>query len=106
MEIKRCYNCKFWALQDSGYSNWTVMETNVHCLKKKFESIEESYSWKSNANNPENDHEFYKQAESCDEYKKECGVQINLDVDGDTTIEDFKEDAEVYEAAVAYFEVV
>lgn len=42
--MNRCYNCKFWAIQDSGYSNYTVTETTVHCMKKHFEPVEESYS--------------------------------------------------------------
>lgn len=102
MSLKRCYNCKFWATQDSGYSNWTVMETYVHCLKSKFEPIEESYSWKQDNKNPENDHEFFKQAETCPEFKQETGTQVALDVDGEATIEDFKEDNEVYKAAKSY----
>lgn len=44
MKAKRCYNCKFWATEDIGYSNWTVMETQIHCLKKKFDPIEKSNS--------------------------------------------------------------
>jgi hypothetical protein len=101
-KMNRCYNCKFWATQDSGYSNYTVSETEVHCLKKHFEPIEESYSWKQSNKNPENDHEFFKQAEKCEDFVQETGTQICLDVDGDTTIEDFKEDNEVYQAAVDY----
>lgn len=102
MSQKRCYNCKFWATEDSGYSNYTVEETKVHCLKKKFEPIEESYSWEQNTKSPENDHEFFKQAESCPEFTIESGMQIRLDVDGEITIEDFKDDAELYDAAKAY----
>lgn len=102
MLLKRCYNCKFWATQDEGYSNWTVTETNVHCLKSKFDPIEESYSWKKDNAKPENDHEFFKQAENCDEFKQEEGIQISFDVDGETTIEDFKGDEEVYQAAKEY----
>lgn len=98
----RCYNCKFWATRDSGYSNWTVMETEVHCLKNHFEPTEESYSWRQDSKNPENDADFFKQAEKCPVYKKEEGQQITLDVDGDVTIEDYKSDQELYDAAVAY----
>lgn len=101
--MERCYNCKFWATQDSGYSNYTVTETYVHCLKKRFELIEESYSWKMDSKNPENDHDFFKQAESCADFRQEAGVQVALDVDGEVTIEDFKNDSEVYEAAKLYF---
>ena len=101
-DLKRCYNCKFWATADQGYSNWTVTETEVNCLKKHFDPIEESYSWRSSSKEPENDHEFFKQAENCPDFKQETGTQISLDVDGETTIDDFKDDMEVYEAAKAY----
>lgn len=100
--MNRCYNCKFWATQDRGYSNFTVLETQVNCLKKHFEPIDESYSWSQDIRNPENDHDFFKQAEKCEDFAQETGTQICLDVEGDLTIEDFKEDNEVYTAAVAY----
>jgi hypothetical protein len=100
MEYKRCYDCKFWATVDSGYSNYTVTETTVHCLKKHFEPVEESYSWTYGGKNPENDHEFFRQAEKCDDFIK--GESISLDVDGEVTIEDYKEDDELYQAAVEY----
>lgn len=100
--VNRCYNCKFWATVDYGYSNYTVIETIVHCLKNHFEPIKESYSWKIDNREPENDHEFFKQAVKCNEFVKESGTQINLDVDGKITVEDFKEDLEVYNAAIDY----
>jgi hypothetical protein len=78
------------------------METYVHCLKNKFKSIEESYSWKQSSKEPENDAPFFKQAENCPDFKQEEGMQISLDFDGEVTIEDFKEDNEVYEAAKSY----
>lgn len=98
----RCYNCKFWATVDSGYSNYTVLETTVHCLKSCFKPIEESYSWREDKNNPENDSEFFKKAENCIHFVREAGVQIQLDVEGDVSIEDCKEDDEVYQAAINY----
>lgn len=100
--MNRCYNCKFWATHDYGYSNYTVTETEVNCLKKHFEPVEESYSWKTDRGNPENDDEFFKQAEKCEDFVHETGTQISLDVDGEITIEDFKEDNEVYQAAIDY----
>lgn len=96
METKRCPNCKFFATEDQGYSNYTVTETEVHCIKKHFDPIEESYSW------AKEEPAFFKQAETCPDFKQETGVQIALDVDGEVTIEDFKDDMEVYEAALAY----
>ena len=101
-ELNRCYNCKFWATKDEGYSNYTVTETVVHCLKKHFQPTKESYSWEMDDKNPINDNIFFKQAENCIDFKKQSGVQIRLDVDGDENIEDFKGDLEVYEAAKQY----
>lgn len=53
--------------------------------------------------NPESDDDFFKQAEKCPDFIQSIGTQISLDVDGDTTIEDYKEDPEVYEVAKKYF---
>jgi hypothetical protein len=99
MKEKICPNCKFFATQDSdsGYSNWSVTETEVHCMKKHFEPIEESYSWHKHPP------KFFKLAESCIDYREESGTQLTLDVDGETTIEDFKSDDDVYQAAIEYF---
>lgn len=95
--MNRCYNCKFWLTQDFGYSNYTCLSTDVHCLKDHFEPLEESYSWEICSNDPEKDHEFFKQAEKCPDYKE--GEGIRLDVDGYTTIEEWKEDEELYNLA-------
>lgn len=98
--MNRCYNCKFFARQDTGYSNWTVEGTDISCLKNHFETTEESYSWVRNEKKPENDSTFFKQAETCQDYK--LGNGLCLDVDGETTIEDYKEDEELYQAAKEY----
>jgi hypothetical protein len=63
----RCYNCKFWCTKDTGYSNWTVEETIVHCLKEHFEPVEESYSWKRT--DDESCDDFFKKAETCKDFK-------------------------------------
>lgn len=97
----RCYNCKFFAKVDSGYSNYTVTETTIHCLKKHFKPTEESYSWVDHHDSTK-DHEFFKRAITCEDFKHETGIQIELDVDGTITIEDFSDDEEVYDAAKEY----
>jgi hypothetical protein len=101
--IPRCYNCKFFATSDTGYSNWTVMGADIDCLKKHFETTEESYSWKQGQKNPDEDSEFFKRAESCQDYVKEIGTQIHLDVDRETKLSEFKDDPEVYAAALEFF---
>lgn len=31
--IKKCTQCDHCVLEDTGYSNWTVMGTELHCLE-------------------------------------------------------------------------
>ena len=97
----RCYNCKFFAFQDTGYSNYTVMGTGIYCLKKHFEYTEESYSWRD-TNDSTKDHEFFKRAETCEDFLQETGVQAQFDVDGEVSNEDFKEDEDVYNALIEF----
>lgn len=70
------------------------METYMSCLYDKFEETEESYSYGSESGGTE-DHEFWKQAEACPHFKDGNGA--HFDVDGDTTIEDYKDDPELYQ---------
>lgn len=98
--MNRCYNCKFYCQQDEGYSNYTVENVTISCLKNHFQPVEESYSWERNMEHPENDHEFFKQAENCGNYKY-SDKSTWFDVDGEITIEDYKEDPELYEALKA-----
>ena len=100
MTKNRCYNCKFFACQDTGYSNWTVEETEIYCLKKHFNAIPESYSWR-NRDDIEKDNDLFKKAETCQDYKF-SETQAWFDVDGETTNEDYKDDKELYEAILAY----
>ncbi|MHB8846475.1 MAG: hypothetical protein ACYC7L_17205 [Nitrospirota bacterium] len=101
---KRCFNCRYFATQDEGYSNYTVENTVVHCMKKLNPAfpMDESYSWNDENSNTK-DHEIVKFAETCSGYVY-SDTQIRLDVDGDDTIEDVKADAELYEVARLYFE--
>jgi hypothetical protein len=92
-----------FASKDNGYSNWTVLDTTVSCMKGHFEETEESYSWKQNEKNPEDDSEFFKRAETCPDYIKETGTQVHLDVDGYTKLSEYKDDPEVYAAALSFF---
>jgi len=99
-EYKRCYDCKFFATVYSGDSNWEIDETIVHCLKKQFKPQEKPYSWPYVFTDPEQDPDFLRQAEKCEHYKK--GVKMVLDVEGETTIEYYKYDEELYNAAIEY----
>lgn len=95
MDKKRCNNCKFFMTQDTGYSNYTVMETTVDCIKKanQYFPCDESYSWEYE---PKKEFKELQVAENCSHYKK--GEGIHFDVDGEITIEDYKNDTELVEA--------
>ena len=74
--MKRCCTtCKFCLLADSGYSNYTVLETMVHCLRKLNPKLpaEDSYG--------NEDHAVNKFAETCDSYV--AAKPLHLDVDGE-----------------------
>jgi len=80
---------------DYGYSNYTVLETEVDCLKNNnsYFPCEESYSWRLE-NSP--DYKQLQVAENCQYYKE--GEGIYFDVDGYTTIDDYKDDLELIDA--------
>jgi hypothetical protein len=90
--IMNCQDCKFLSSQDDGYSNWTVTNTVVSCLKGKFKDIEDSYTWEEK--------KFYDQFNNCEHFKEGCGP--TFDVDGEITIEDYKDDEEVYQLLVKH----
>jgi hypothetical protein len=87
-----CNDCKFLCSEDAGYSNWTVTNTEVSCLKGKFKHIEDSYSWEAK--------KFYDQFNNCEHFKE--GTGPSFDVDGEITIEDYKDDEEVYQLLVKH----
>ncbi len=94
----RCNNCKFFMTVDSGYSNYTVTDTTVHCLKNanKYFPCEESYSWEK-PDSP--DYKQLRVAENCSHYAE--GDGIHFDVDGDETEKDCN-DQEVLQAYSDY----
>ena len=72
---RRCYNCR-WALrQDTGYSNYTVLETEIHCLKNlsPYFPVNEGYGAESE------DHKFMRVAELCNAYER--GEPLYFDCD-------------------------
>jgi hypothetical protein len=85
--INKCQNCKYFVTQDTGFSNWTVEGSDVTCLKGKFKDLEDSYAWEEK--------QFFKQFDNCEHFV-ESNNCINFDVDGEITIEDYKEDQEIY----------
>jgi hypothetical protein len=100
---KRCFNCKWFATVDDGYSNVTVELTTAHCLKdkNKYLPCEESYSWKYE-NSETKDCKEMRVAEKCKDYKFSDN-QIRLDIEGEVKIEDWeKSDKSLYKQAKKY----
>lgn len=90
---KSCADCKFLWFQDTGYSNYTVLDTEVRCAMKLNPNLpqDEPWGW---VKSPDN---WPKTSESrCARY--EPGQQVHLDVDGECSPEDFTGDAEVIAA--------
>lgn len=84
---KRCDNCKFFMTQDDGYSNYTVENTIVNCLKNNnpYFPCSESYSWERE-DSP--DYEQLQVAETCLFYKEDTEEQgLRFDVDNEITID-------------------
>ncbi len=74
-------------MQDNGYSNWTVEGTEVDCLLSK---------------NPDFPSDRYYSKDKSLDFANECGGYIegdpvHFDVDGETTVEDYKKDDEIYQ---------
>jgi hypothetical protein len=95
---KTCVGCKFLYAHDSGYSNWTVLDTDIKCAKDKNPNLpaEEPYDW---IKPPEGTDNWKATKESrCELYA--AGEMVHLDVDGETGPADCTDDAEVI-AAIA-----
>lgn len=98
-ENRRCQDCKFFMTIDIGYSNYTVEETTVHCLKKlnKYFPCQESYSWKYE-NSP--DHKQLQVAITCKKFKNGNGMKF--DVDGEVNLNTYSNDQELVNAYIKY----
>ena len=93
MNERSCVGCKFLYSQDSGYSNWTVEETEILCAKKRNPNLpaSEAWDWKKDEDNwPAT------KDSRCDLYAP--GEMIQLDVDGENTVESQTTDREVIDA--------
>lgn len=97
MECKSCDGCKYIMFQDSGYSNYTVLNTDVHCLLDLNENLpsERPYDWNQSKNNWKSTN-----CSRCDRYCE--GDQIHLDVEGEESPEDCTDDEETLSAFREY----
>lgn len=90
-----CKDCKMLLREDSGYSNWTVVDVTLSCMKK------------INPLMPCND-SADKLGEALD-FGNNCQEKIPgygpwFDVDGEVTIEDYKYDPIITDAYAKFME--
>lgn len=91
-----CVGCKFLYAKDSGYSNWTVENTDINCALGKNPNLpaEEPYDWIMPPHGTDN---WSKTCKSrCERYAP--GDMVRLDVDGETGPADQTNDQEVIDA--------
>jgi len=94
MDGNSCVGCKFLCRYDLGYSNYTVTDTEVVCVKGKNPNLpaDEPYPWMQGETDM-----WPKTNESrCTQFS--AGDHAHFDVDGETTIEDYRDDPELYAA--------
>jgi hypothetical protein len=85
-----CIGCKFLFTRDVGYSNWTVEDTEAHCVLNKNEHLPEeipddvrgyktNYEWIS----PDNDPWYATRDSRCEQYVFNPDKPVHVDCDGD-----------------------
>ena len=84
-----CETCKFLRRQDYGYSNWTVEGATLDCLKRlhPMEEIDDQFESRAFA--------------EAMAFGATCAGRVEgdgpyFDCDGETTVEEYKGDAELY----------
>lgn len=75
-----CSGCQWMYFQDTGYSNYTVMDTYVDCMLEKNPNFPADMPWDWNME-PEKDNWPATNSSRCEEYL--AGESYHLDVDGD-----------------------
>lgn len=93
MNEKSCVGCKFLYARDTGYSNYTVMDTDIECALNLNRNLPASEPY-DRREDPDN---WTATKESrCERYAK--GPMVHLDVDGEVTAANSTDDPEVIEA--------
>lgn len=93
MNEKSCIDCKFLYSEDSGYSNYTWVDTDVRCAKDQNPNLphEEPDNW-----NKSSDNWARTNTTRCELY--DPGPMVALDVDGDDGPADYTQDEEAITA--------
>lgn len=103
--MRRCETCKFLYKQDAGYSNYTVLETVLHCLKKLNPAMPKDEEYRPEGGDP-----AFAFGETCDGYAEGEGLHIDVDHDevpfpiseGRSIVSYYTEDPEIVAAFGAY----
>lgn len=97
MTGKSCCGCTYLYTQDTGYSNWTVEDTEALCAKDKNPNLPLSrpYDWNGSE---DQDNWPATQTSRCGEYRD--GVGVHLDVDADVSLLTECQDADQLQAMV------
>lgn len=93
-ESTSCIGCKFLYSRGEGYSNWTWMETYVHCAKDRNPNLtggdaEACCDWTKDVTN---DNWPATNTSRCELYAP--GSMVTLDVDGEDGPVDYTDDEE------------
>lgn len=79
---KECDNCNYLLRKDDGYSDYTVENTEYHCLKKAPYSKKELWGY-----------EEISVENNCKSFKKGAGIHINVEFSKDDFIAMGKDEA-------------
>ena len=94
-----CTTCKFCCQEDYGYSNWTVEGTSLSCLRGLNPQLDGLEASAYTAAEKKTMEQVIRFADSCSEYV--AGDGPTFDVDGETNIDHYKDDPDVYALLVA-----
>lgn len=105
-----CVGCKFLYAQDTGYSNYTVIDIDIECALNRNENLPavRPDDWGGRIwpevipASPENDRWSATQDSRCERYAiDQTGEVVHLDIDNENGPADFTSDSEVIAAICA-----
>lgn len=94
--VVSCLSCKYLYFQETGYSNYTVLDTEINCALDKNKNLPAYEPWGWKINNPCGDNWDKTSTSRCSSYSK--GECITLDIDGEDGPADESDDEEQIEA--------